>query len=209
MNKNEIYEYVYKILENYEFDQKSVIGTIRNEISEEWLPLIKDVPQRMDEIEEMIHAHAVGVQNVYSKVEKIEKTLELSDVKKEIEEIYKYMNSERVEHEKKAVTEKELAAFEELKTGIVKLMFAFNDKYSSEGENCIYPKAGSILVDVLMACLSEAQYQIQGHPRFTSKQIDHICYQIGDWYLMMKPLLEGQHNLGHMKEKLKIMICGE
>jgi len=44
---------------------------------------------------------------------------------------------------------------------------------------------------------------------FTREQIDHICYQIGDWYLMMKPLLEGQHNLGHMKEKLKTMICGE
>lgn len=44
---------------------------------------------------------------------------------------------------------------------------------------------------------------------FTQEQIDHICYQIGDWYLMMKPLLEGQHNLGYMKEKLKIMICGD
>ena len=44
---------------------------------------------------------------------------------------------------------------------------------------------------------------------FTREQIDHICYQIGDWYLMMKPLLEGQHNLGYMKEKLKIMICGD
>ena len=44
---------------------------------------------------------------------------------------------------------------------------------------------------------------------FTKEQIDHICYQIGEWYLDMKPLLEGQHNLGHMKEKLKAMICGE
>jgi hypothetical protein len=44
---------------------------------------------------------------------------------------------------------------------------------------------------------------------FTQEQIDHICFQIGDWYLMMKPLLEGQHNLGHMKEKLKTMICGD
>lgn len=44
---------------------------------------------------------------------------------------------------------------------------------------------------------------------FTPEQIDHICYQIGDWYLMMKPLLEGQHNLGYMKEKLKTMICGD
>ena len=44
---------------------------------------------------------------------------------------------------------------------------------------------------------------------FTPEQIDHICYQIGAWYLMMKPLLEVQHNLGHMKEKLKTMICGD
>lgn len=44
---------------------------------------------------------------------------------------------------------------------------------------------------------------------FTTDQINFICEQIGDWYLMMKPLLEGQHNLGYMKEKLKIMICGE
>ena len=44
---------------------------------------------------------------------------------------------------------------------------------------------------------------------FTPDQINFICEQIGEWYLMMKPLLEGQHNLGHMKEKLKVMICGE
>lgn len=44
---------------------------------------------------------------------------------------------------------------------------------------------------------------------FTTDQINFICEQIGDWYLMMKPLLEGEHNLGHMKEKLKTMICGE
>lgn len=46
-------------------------------------------------------------------------------------------------------------------------------------------------------------------PNFTQDQKDFICYQIGDWYLMMKPLLEVQHNLGFMKEKLKTMICGE
>lgn len=44
---------------------------------------------------------------------------------------------------------------------------------------------------------------------FTYEQRDHICYMIGEWYLMMKPLLEGQHNLGYMKEQLKIMICGD
>ena len=45
--------------------------------------------------------------------------------------------------------------------------------------------------------------------RFTTQQIDHICYQIGEWYLKMKPLLEGTHNLGFMKEELKTMICGD
>ena len=44
---------------------------------------------------------------------------------------------------------------------------------------------------------------------FTPEQVNFICEQIGDWYLMMKPLLEGQHNLGYMKERLKIMICGD
>lgn len=44
-------------------------------------------------------------------------------------------------------------------------------------------------------------------PKFTIEQIDWICYQIGEWYLEVKPLLEGQHNLGYMKEKLKMMIC--
>ena len=104
---------------------------------------------------------------------------------------------------------KEEMAFLELKTALVKVMFEFTEKYAPKGENCLYPQVGNILVDALVACLSEAQYQIEGTPKFTSKQIDHICYQIGDWYLMMKPLLEGAHNLGHMKEKLKIMICGE
>lgn len=50
---------------------------------------------------------------------------------------------------------------------------------------------------------------IKNQESFTPEQIDHICYQIGDWCLMMKPLLEGQHNLGYMKEQLKTMICGD
>jgi hypothetical protein len=103
--------------------------------------------------------------------------------------------------------EKEEQAFNELKSDIVKLMFNFVNKYSGSDEASLYPKTGFILVDVLTACLSEAQYNLVDYTPFTLKQIDHICYQIGDWYLMMKPLLEGQHNLGHMKERLKTMIC--
>lgn len=44
---------------------------------------------------------------------------------------------------------------------------------------------------------------------FSYEQRDFICAQIGWWYLMMKPLLEGTHNLGYMKEVLKTMICGD
>lgn len=103
--------------------------------------------------------------------------------------------------------DKEKLAFDELKAKMVKLMFDFTDKYLKE--DFFYLNIGNVLIDVLVSCLSDVQYQIQNAPPFTSKQIDHICYQIGEWYLMMKPLLEGQHNLGYMKEKLKIMICGD
>lgn len=78
---------------------------------------------------------------------------------------------------------KEEMAVLELKTQIVKLMFEFIEKYVPDGENCLYPQVGNILVSALTACLSDMQYQIQGISKFTSKQIDHICYQIGDWYL--------------------------
>lgn len=57
---------------------------------------------------------------------------------------------------------------------------------------------------LIPSCESERKWKCG----LTERQVDHICYQIGDWYLMMKPLLEGQHNLGYMKEKLKEMICG-
>lgn len=47
---------------------------------------------------------------------------------------------------------------------------------------------------------------------FTAEQIDFICYQIGDWYLMWKGCLTEEyvpHRLGFAKEQLKSMICGE
>jgi len=101
-------------------------------------------------------------------------------------------------------------AFLELKSKIVDLMFHFVDKYSGKNNpDNLYPKVGYIMVDVLTSCLGEAQLQVNDYCPFTSTQKDHICYQIGDWYLMMKSLIEMQHNLGYMKEKLKTMICGE
>lgn len=117
---------------------------------------------------------------------------------------------QRYESELGIRTEKERIAFEELKTSLSNIMFSFIDKYSGkENPDCLYPKTGYILVDALTECLSEAQYQVVRYHPLTRKQIDHICYQIGDWYIHMKSLLEGtQHNLGSQKEVLKNMICG-
>jgi hypothetical protein len=49
---------------------------------------------------------------------------------------------------------------------------------------------------------------------FTLQQADHICYQIGEWYLKWKNCIvdglpQGQHRLGIAKEDLKMMICGD
>jgi hypothetical protein len=48
----------------------------------------------------------------------------------------------------------------------------------------------------------------------TRQQIDHICYQIGEWYIQWehKMWVDGkpnQHWLGFAKEELKTMICGD
>lgn len=50
--------------------------------------------------------------------------------------------------------------------------------------------------------------------QFSLKQIDHICYQIGEWYIQWqsKMWVDGkpnQHWLGFAKEQLKEMICGD
>lgn len=45
---------------------------------------------------------------------------------------------------------------------------------------------------------------------FTREQVDFICYEIGDWYLLWKnKIASGEHRLGFAKEQLKTMICGE
>ena len=49
---------------------------------------------------------------------------------------------------------------------------------------------------------------------FTPQQIDHICYQIEEWYIKWQDKMwiidkANQHRLGIAKEELKTMICGE
>lgn len=100
--------------------------------------------------------------------------------------------------------DEKIKAHGELKRAVTKLFFEFSDKHADDIVDAIH-----IIQKVLYESSSEVEYQIGKLTPFTRHQLDHICYQIGDWYLMMKPLLEGQHNLGYMKEKLKMMICGE
>ncbi len=94
--------------------------------------------------------------------------------------------------------------YDELKEKLLKIIIDF----SSENIPC-HGASPYVLRSLLVDVLGIIEYQTIDHPNFTYKQRDHICYQIGEWYLLMKPLLEGQHNLGYMKEKLKLMICGD
>ncbi len=97
---------------------------------------------------------------------------------------------------------------EALNLELSKVLWDFTDKHSTdnkrEGHQSFF-----IMQSVLSEYQSNIEYQNGKMAPLTDRQIDHICYQIGEWYMMMKPLLEGQHNLGFMKEKLKTMICGE
>lgn len=99
-------------------------------------------------------------------------------------------------------------AHDELTAAITQCLWDFMDKYFKDATKGDMYQASCIMQSVLCESSSELEYQIARAAPFTTRQLDHICYQIGDWYLMMKPLLEGQHNLGFMKEKLKTMICG-
>lgn len=97
-----------------------------------------------------------------------------------------------------------------LKYRILRVMNEFSAQYTKHvDESELDSKLDKIMVDALTFALEQAQYQAGNYMPFTAKQIDHICYQIGEWYVGLKPLLEGGHNLGHQKERLKTMICGD
>jgi hypothetical protein len=104
--------------------------------------------------------------------------------------------------------EEAIEKHDQLSAKISDLMWEFADNNSEDSKEKLH-QAFFIIQAVLTKCSSAVEYQVAKMAPLTDRQIDHICYQIGEWYMMMKPLLEGQHNLGYMKEKLKTMICGE
>jgi hypothetical protein len=101
-------------------------------------------------------------------------------------------------------------------------MYAEQRKLIAKGEQCLDEmgeEEKSLLADLKLShtILDEhkgeylARYNMEKAmwATFSREQQDFICAQIGHWYYMMKPLLEGSHNLGYMKEVLKNMICGD
>ncbi len=102
---------------------------------------------------------------------------------------------------------------QELNLAISNVLWDFADKHSAdnrpEGHQAFF-----IMQSVLSENQSNIEYQVGKMAPFTTKQIDHICYQIGDWYIGWKlriiiDLEQGTHRLGFAKEELKTMICGE
>lgn len=110
--------------------------------------------------------------------------------------------------------EKVKEAHDELKEYIVKGLFNFTNKHCSPGSE-LYPNALYIMKSCLIEALEEVNYQLGGNrvAAFTRDQQDHICFQIGEWYLNWRDVLmnwdERTHRLGFAKEELKRMICGD
>ena len=68
-------------------------------------------------------------------------------------------------------------------------------------------------MDVIIPSLKERYDRVKAiESTFTRDQINHICFQIGDWYLKWRDCITEQpgvpHKLGYAKEQLKTMICG-
>lgn len=124
--KNQVYRSVKKFLDKSAIDEFE----LRFErMLENFNKRANFIEKRLIDIESMIHNHAIGVQNVYEKVDKIEKTLELKDIKQlvryiesydskriktEIEEIHKYMNSDHVTNA--------IAEFQDFKYNLIELL---------------------------------------------------------------------------------------
>lgn len=80
MNKEEIYNLVYEILGNWELDEREIISVYKKELIDN-VKVLNGYKERMDEIENLIHNHAIGVQNVYNKFKEIEDTIKSEDFK--------------------------------------------------------------------------------------------------------------------------------
>lgn len=79
----ELHEYILiKINEKFDdvvFEEKEFISTLRSDIEEE-LKILKCYRVRMEQIERMIEAHAIGVQNIYNEFTKIKEKISVLDV---------------------------------------------------------------------------------------------------------------------------------
>ena len=97
MNEDEIKDYIhdmiYKILDDYEINQKEIIGTMRREIEEDYLPAFKGYKYRMDEIQNLVIQQSVRVNNVFFEFKKMsERYVKLNKKENFTKEVDKLIN---------------------------------------------------------------------------------------------------------------------
>ena len=98
-----------------------------------------------------------------------------------------------------------------------RLIDSAKGRENHENVNELYKEWVSAIETIELACPDlKSRYErlVAIQETFTPEQIDHICYQIGDWYVewQHKMWVDGkpnQHWLGVAKEQLKTMICGD
>ncbi len=103
-------------------------------------------------------------------------------------------------------------AHDDLTKQVTQLLYDFVKKYLGH-ESELYPQGAYIMQSVLSKASSDVERQLNKMSPFTYRQQDHICFQIGEWYLNWRDVLmnwdERTHRLGFAKEELKQMICGD
>ncbi len=118
-------------------------------------------------------------------------------------------------NKKEKLTEEEVIKINYwFKCKLVNLCHEFDEKFLvSDSDH--YPQAAYIRITVITELLEELFSRLTNQKMFfTHRQIDHICYKIGEWYLIWKDKLlvntkTAEHRLGYAKEMLKMMIVDE
>lgn len=78
MSEQEVRELIYRLVvdevDRYMRDDRECVSTLKREIEQDWLPIIKGYSKRMAQIEHLVQQHTIGVQNVYDQFAKITDT---------------------------------------------------------------------------------------------------------------------------------------
>src|ERR1700690_2053640 len=90
--KSDIYEILEDFIENYYSNLRDRMDGIKDELND-FYSTAKVLRDRMGEIEKMIHAHAIGVQNVYNEVQEVKNKLNIPLLNEKILKIEEIRNA--------------------------------------------------------------------------------------------------------------------